>query len=118
MKIEENKSNVIFYPDGFEIKNNNNDSDRIRLGEMANLVKAFGDSAHNDSRFSKASYLENFSGNYGSFFGSSEIEKKRRKNRKHYSNKKISRAALKISIISLSISISTLIALAIERIKK
>ena len=40
------------------------------------------------------------------------------KNHKHYSTRKMAHTALKISIAALSISISTLVALAIKKIKK
>lgn len=112
MESKENKSNMFFCPDGSENRNNNSNSD-----EMANFIKVFGDPAHRDSRFSEASYYEKSSDNYNVLYDSSE-KKKRRKKHKHYSNKKISRAALKISVVSLSVSISTLVALAIEKIKK
>ena len=46
------------------------------------------------------------------------VRKKQRKNHKHYSTRKMTHTALKISIAALSISIGTLVALAIERIKK
>lgn len=108
MEIKENKSNMIFYPDGSEIKNNNNDSDRMRLSEMADLIKVFG-----DSRSSEVPRSENtFNDCYG------PLEKKQRKNRKHYSTRETAHTALKISIAALSISISTLVALATEKIKK
>lgn len=48
MGIKENTSNMIFYPDGLEIKISNNDSNGMHLNEMVNLIKMFDDSSSSE----------------------------------------------------------------------
>lgn len=79
----------------------------MRLNEMADLIKVFGDSSSSEVPRSK-----------NTFNVVQTVRKKQRKNHKHYSTRKMAHTALKISIAALSISISTLVALAIEKIKK
>lgn len=94
MGIKENKSNVIFYPDGLEIKISNNDSNGMHLNEMVNLIKMFNDSSSSEASHSKGIFTDCYI----------PLEK--------------TCTALKISIVALSISIGTLVVLAIKRIKK
>lgn len=108
MESKENKSNMVFYPDGSKIKINDNNSDKMRLNEMADLIKVFGDSSSSGVSHSKDIFTDCYR----------PLEKKQRKNHKYYSTRKTAYTALKISIAALSISVGTLVALAIKRIKK
>lgn len=108
MESKENKSNMIFYPDGSKIKINDSNSDKMRLNEMADLIKVFGDSRSSEVPRSGDTFDDCYR----------PLEKKQRKNHKRYSTRKTACTALKISIAALSISIGTLVALAIEIIKK
>lgn len=58
MGIKENKSNVIFYPDGLEIKISNNDSNGMHLNEMVNLIKMFNDSSSSEASHSKGIFTD------------------------------------------------------------
>lgn len=108
MESKENKPNMVFYPDGSKIKINDNNSDKMRLNEMADLIKVFGDSKSSEVPCSEDTFNDCYR----------PLEEKQRKNHKHYSTRKTACTALKISIVALSISIGTLVAVAIERIKK
>ena len=47
---------MVFYPDGSKTKINDNNSNKMRLNEMADLIKVFGDSSSSEVPRSKNTF--------------------------------------------------------------